>query len=335
MNEPLHDRIAAETPTSLGQRLSKARKVRGWTLGYAASQLRLPESTVESLESDNYGQLPAEVYVKGYLRNYARLLRLSPDEIVQAYFEQRESAAGGLSGGRKSAELSPRRSGRQSTSMPLGRAGRTAVEREWPTSAPVAAMRWVGAALVLAFFATWWWPEENDAARQSWWTELQAALAQYSAPHETSERADPHGIRSEPSATSTELAVPPQQPVPARSTDAPSEGIVPATEPVAGKAPDSQPAMETVTTSKPALDTLVLRFEDASWATVIDADGNRLLYETGQKGATKTMSGKAPFNLTIGRIANVAIEFNGQPVNFPNAKNRATEHFSVPLKTGN
>ncbi len=64
---------------------------------------------------------------------------------------------------------------------------------------------------------------------------------------------------------------------------------------------------------------------------MVDADGTRLLHQIGLKGATKSLTGKAPFSLTIGRIADVSIEFNGQPFEFPDAKKRATERFSIPL----
>ncbi len=78
-------------------------------------------------------------------------------------------------------------------------------------------------------------------------------------------------------------------------------------------------------------DVLILNFRGESWATVFDASGNRLMNQTGPKGSTKTLKGKAPFKLTIGRISEVTITMNGTIYALPNAEKRATERFSVPF----
>jgi hypothetical protein len=56
----------------------------------------------------------------------------------------------------------------------------------------------------------------------------------------------------------------------------------------------------------------VLRFEDESWAQVTDAEGRRLVFETGGKGSTKTIQGKPPFRVVLGRPSAVKVEYNGQ-----------------------
>jgi cytoskeleton protein RodZ len=58
---------------------------------------------------------------------------------------------------------------------------------------------------------------------------------------------------------------------------------------------------------------VVLRFEDESWAQVTDAEGRRLVFETGGKGSTKTIQGKPPFRVVLGRPSAVKVEYNGQP----------------------
>ncbi len=331
MNEPQLDRIAGEPANSLGKRLSKARKARGWTLGYAASQLRLPEATVEMLESDDYGRLPAEVYVKGYLRNYARLLRLPPEDVVTAYLEQR--GAGPLeppANNTQTGRASPLPAAPRSSHRPPQRATASRRDaRQTPPSAGSGALRWVAAAVLLGLIATWWWPDEQSNNFPAWLTELRSTITSLPAP-DRGDRVEDSTDLSEPGDMPEISAAPSaRQPMPVRSADQDASSTMPAQ-------PETPPAVaEPDAPKEPVPDTLVLRFEDVSWATVIDADGKRLLHATGEKGAVKTLTGKAPFNLTIGRIANVGIEFNGQPVFFPNAKNRATERFSVPLKTAN
>ena len=53
--------------------------------------MRLDSRIVLALESDDYEQLPAPTFVRGYLRGYARLLDIPSEPIVQA-FEQRDFA---------------------------------------------------------------------------------------------------------------------------------------------------------------------------------------------------------------------------------------------------
>ena len=56
-----------------------------------STHMRLDSRVVLALEADDYEQLPAPTFVRGYLRGYARLLDLPPEPIVQA-FERREFA---------------------------------------------------------------------------------------------------------------------------------------------------------------------------------------------------------------------------------------------------
>lgn len=52
-----------------------------------ATCIRLPY--LEALENGEYGVLPGPAYVTGFLRNYAKVVGLHPDDIVQEYFASR------------------------------------------------------------------------------------------------------------------------------------------------------------------------------------------------------------------------------------------------------
>ena len=62
--------------------LSSARK--GWDLSIeeVAENLNLGPDTIKALESNEYDNLPGSTFVKGYLRSYAVLLKLNPDEVI-------------------------------------------------------------------------------------------------------------------------------------------------------------------------------------------------------------------------------------------------------------
>jgi len=68
---------AAELPGApLGAQLAAARETCGLSVADIAQQLKLSPSQVEALESGNYSRLPGAVFVRGFVRNYARLVKL-------------------------------------------------------------------------------------------------------------------------------------------------------------------------------------------------------------------------------------------------------------------
>jgi len=71
-----------ETPGTI---LKREREARGIPLNEIASITRIPVSALRNLEDDQFDQFPAEVFVKGFLRNYARELNISSDDVILAY----------------------------------------------------------------------------------------------------------------------------------------------------------------------------------------------------------------------------------------------------------
>ena len=67
-----------------GRALADARATRNLTVAEVAQQLRLSTTQVEALESEAYERLPGPVFVRGFVRNYARLLGLDAAALVAA-----------------------------------------------------------------------------------------------------------------------------------------------------------------------------------------------------------------------------------------------------------
>ncbi len=72
----------------VGARLTQERVQQGLSLGEVARQLKLSVKQLEALENDDYAVFPGPVFVRGFLRNYARFLRLDPDDLVAAAAER-------------------------------------------------------------------------------------------------------------------------------------------------------------------------------------------------------------------------------------------------------
>jgi cytoskeleton protein RodZ len=73
--------IGAASPRP-GRALAEARVARNLTVAEVAQQLKLSATQVEALEADAYEQLPGPVFVRGFVRNYARLLELDGEALA-------------------------------------------------------------------------------------------------------------------------------------------------------------------------------------------------------------------------------------------------------------
>lgn len=67
---------AARVALSPGARLATAREAMGWTVKQVAAQLKLATRQIVALEADDYAALPEPAVVRGFIRAYAKLLKL-------------------------------------------------------------------------------------------------------------------------------------------------------------------------------------------------------------------------------------------------------------------
>lgn len=73
--------------SSLGIRLHELREAKGVSLDDIARSTRVGRRHLEALETDSWGELPAPVFVKGFIRAYCECLDASPDEALALYRE--------------------------------------------------------------------------------------------------------------------------------------------------------------------------------------------------------------------------------------------------------
>jgi cytoskeletal protein RodZ len=81
-------------PENLGERFRAAREARGLLLSDAAEKVRIRAVYLAAIEEENWNTIGAPVYIRGFLRTYARFLALDPEEAVAAFnLTQPEPAA--------------------------------------------------------------------------------------------------------------------------------------------------------------------------------------------------------------------------------------------------
>jgi cytoskeleton protein RodZ len=67
---------------ALGERFRAAREARGLSLSDVSEQIRIRSVYLAAIEEENWSAIGAPVYIRGFLRTYARFLGLDPEEVV-------------------------------------------------------------------------------------------------------------------------------------------------------------------------------------------------------------------------------------------------------------
>jgi cytoskeleton protein RodZ len=76
--------LAANMETaSVGRLLADAREAAGLTVAEVAQSLKFSPRQIQMLEADDYAALPGNTIVRGFVRSYARLLKLDIDSLLQ------------------------------------------------------------------------------------------------------------------------------------------------------------------------------------------------------------------------------------------------------------
>ena len=70
---------------SVGQYLRKRREELRMSVEEVARTTRVPISSVERIEADQFDELPGEVFVRGFLTSYARTVELAPEDVLARY----------------------------------------------------------------------------------------------------------------------------------------------------------------------------------------------------------------------------------------------------------
>jgi len=76
---------AARRTANPGELLRDAREQRGLSARQLADELHLDLKVIQALEANDFEAIGPAVYTKGYLRKYAEVLGLAPDEVLAQY----------------------------------------------------------------------------------------------------------------------------------------------------------------------------------------------------------------------------------------------------------
>ncbi|MCK0165308.1 RodZ domain-containing protein [Marinobacter sp. S6332] len=304
---------------SVGQQLKKAREKQGLSVSQIAEAQHLRNGVIQAIESGDYKQIDSELFLKGYVRTYAKQVGLNADSIIADL----------------NIELEPARlqKARELEANPL-----VNIERRRRRKRRIAKLLLliIVAAIIAAVVVRVVLPKLNPEDVGEELSAVTDPAPEVKTPEPLlepeqnisgSETTGYDNVDAEPEPEPTSVVgvsadkqldsdVEPAQPELAEQVPVVAEVI----EPVLAQPSVSEPA-------GPVSGVLEIEFTGDCWVQVRDASGNRLASSLQRAGDKLQVSGEAPLKVVIGAVDTVAaISFQGEPVDiggFPVVNNRS------------
>lgn len=302
-DSPDYGEYEQASPPSVGMQLQLAREAKGLSVAEAAQALKLGPRQVEALENGDWSALPGSTFIRGFVRNYARLVQLDASPLMAQMDRVLEV---------KRPELALRESAQVAMPEPVGRSRR----RDYAVAS-------VGVVLaLLALLAYFFLPQDLSKINDS----IKAIIATYSRPAPVVGPAAPAPQNEPvlPPGTSVDQVINPQSaanssPVAPVAAEPALPGAAPAAanEATPAVAPAGTPAAAPVEKAEaPAAGTAPLRlsFTQESWVEIRDRRGNVVFSQRGTPGMEREVDGQPPFAVVIGYAPGVTLKYRGQKV---------------------
>lgn len=297
-----------------GARLKAGREARNLKTSDVAAKLKLTARQIEAIEQEEFDHLPSEIFVRGFVKNYARLVGLDPDSLIApvdaqaAVSETITAPNAGLNVGSNGLRL-------------------------WLVYPLIGLI-----AFVILVAGMYYWLRQGEDTLLTAPPEAQSA----NEPAQTGESLHPPALVTPPEALgpSTENAVDseaigtlnsgapmaqaPQPGEPAAPADVMPSPMIAASPPAAAAKPVEPPiaaAMPMPEAERPSADTSVktglrsMRFQPSqdAWIQVVDGKGSHFS-KLVRAGSSESFSGVPPFRLVVGEAALVKLTYNGHSI---------------------
>jgi cytoskeleton protein RodZ len=282
---------------SLGARLRNAREARGLSVHKAAQDMHVSDDIIVALEQDDFESLGAPIFVRGHLRNYARLIGLPEDEILAAEHTVDKLAPPPL------------------ITQPPG--GVRAFGQRF--AMPVFSM--IVIVLLLVMGLIWWQhrPVEQTATTLAENPVITTSKSVMPVPDAGSiHQSDAVNMHdTSPGATVAKAKEPEHKKTLSVSTA--QIRHTPVTKPAEKSAEPAQEvqASENSAATLPVSQLIRAQFTltQPSWVEVYDASGKRLYYNLAPAGDTLHVSGAGPLQVFLGNAPGVSVDMNGAAFN--------------------
>ena len=311
-----------------GKTLQSQREAMGWTVEQVADQLKLAPRQVVALEAGNYAALPSPAVTRGFVRAYAKLLRIDAAPLVSMIeLNMPPEAQAGANSAMAAARREQKPAAFSETRFPIN-----GKRRSLP-------LGWIAAVVVVAGAAVAAWqldliPNMQGDGATGEATVLENPAAGVVAPGATAPGSAPangaqQGLLNPsvplisvpaPAGDSTAPAAAPAT-APSTSTSTTPATTPPAPTPTAAVAtPTVTTAAAPVTVVPPAAgaNTLVLAVREDSWIEVRPSVGGRpLISRLVKAGSTESLEITGPATLIVGAPGGVTATLRGANIALP------------------
>jgi len=328
---------------SIGAELRQLREQQGLKQVQIANNLNLDLEAIDALERDDYSQLPPAIFIQGYIRAYAKILHADPDLLTQRYHDQEGHPIGKLESmsiAIKKQKASAPQQAQNNTVLVISLLILFGIGIIVAMQQNYLVIDWDELSIkeqeIIEIKVT-----ETDEER----SQREAAEAAFLAAQQQAVLQANNPIQPNPDGTPVTETIPlseqddgADQPVEeASEQDVNSQASVSATadtdvadtenqqnntatnqannstENLANtEAPAKIPA--NVADSATDNNTLLVKFKGVSWTEIYDADGQRLYYGNSIIGEEKTLVGKPPFKVKLGKPEFADIIYQGKLV---------------------
>lgn len=285
-----------------GRLLAAERQRQGLTVADVARHLKLTPRQLEALEADDYSRLPGMTFVRGFLRNYARLLQVEPEPLLAA-----------LPGGDPAREIRPISAHHEQIEFSSGRSHRWL----WRSLALLIVL--IGAPL-LAYQLL-----RDDGHYGKLFREGEKAVEALRPP--ASHPVAPPLPVPLPAQSKPEEATDGQLPVAPATAALPSAAAASAM-PETG-APAAAPAVKAEAPVAGEIK-VHLAFDKDAWVEIRDKDGKRLLGQLNAAGSEQTVTGAPPLAFVVGNATAVRITYNGKLIDLAPYTRVNVARFTLP-----
>ena len=292
----------ADGEPSPGRRLRDERERRGLSLDEVSTRLRLPQRVIATLESDDFTRIEHDVYLRGYLASYARLLGL-PLQTFDDRVRERNAAPPALVA-----------TGRISHSRYLFQRYSVPTVYVILTGLIVAPAVWL---------ATHGGLDQNLARVSS----LEQSLPlETPAAATTAAMTAPAAPATTSSPTAASMAAAGTDALHAAAELPLMASMVPALKHEAEAAPPPAPAAPVLPAGSYEIS---LKLKDASWVEFVGADGQRVEFGLLPAGSSKTYTVSQPVSVRLGNSANAELAVNGKAVDLTQYRRAAVAHLKL------
>lgn len=291
-------------PSSVGSVLSAAREAAGLSVEDIAQKLRLSPKQILSIETNQPVLASDMAFVRGFVRNYARLLQLDADSLVQSLKQQTMATAEPV----------------------ITLASENIMFAEHVNKGRLKFALIAAFLLVIGLVA---WAILQNGGEDKFRTSLSWFHSPFSQPSDQSEPNPESKPAAEPLVS--ENAQPVQIPV----SPAVAESAVPDPASSAPVVPNDQSvAAANAAVQNPAgLSHIKFTFGESSWVDVFDQSGKELLNKTQAAGTVAELDALPPIKLTIGNAKGVTLELNSKPVDLASSTHNNVVHLTLDKDT--